>query len=135
MMEENTIVTESLRRIASEAGADRKLLVSQNRGIGREILRRLALSGAGWIGFEHATPASLAGDLVAVELARERLSLVDELEQRAIVDAALDRALTRHTSGLTALAEGVGFREAIANAVEALRLAGIGPEVLEAAGL
>src|SRR5688500_16007300 len=110
-MTQSRILTGLLKQVGRLWMVERKILVCRNRGVGREILRRLALSGAGWIGFEHATPASLAGDLVAVELAREGLSLVDELEQRAIVDAALDTALEGDASELTALSEGVGFRE------------------------
>src|SRR5688572_5195916 len=117
LLDKNSSTTKLLNQIAYGSPPARRVLLSRNRGIGREILRRLALSGAGWIGFEHGTPASVAGELVAVELAREELSLVAELEQRAIVDAALDRELERDASGLSALGEGVGFREAVANAV------------------
>ncbi|MFN2418584.1 MAG: hypothetical protein ABR593_06620, partial [Candidatus Limnocylindria bacterium] len=126
-------VLDSLTRSAREEPARRRLLVARNRGVGREVLRRLALDGPGGIGFEHATPASLAQELVAAELAREGLSLIDELEQRAIVDEALDAALAGDQGLLAALGEGVGFRDAVANAIQALRLAGVSPGDLRAA--
>jgi hypothetical protein len=103
--------------------------------VGREILRRLALEGAGWIGFEHSTPASLAQELVAFDLAGEGFSLIDELQQRAIADEALDAALAGDVGRLATLGEGVGFRDAVANAIEALRLAGVGPKDIRAAAL
>jgi hypothetical protein len=124
-----------LARLGGNGSVGRRILVARNRGVGREILRRLALDGPGWIGLEHGTPGSLAQELVSAELGRDGVSLVDELEQRALVDEALDLALAEEEGRLAALAEGVGFREAVANAVEALRLAGVGLEELRAAAL
>lgn len=114
----------------------RRIVVAPNRGVGRERLRARALT-SGWLGWEHATPISLAEDLAALGLARDGLTLVDELEQRAILDEALDRALagSDDPAGLAELKEGVGFREAVANAVEALRLAGVDPPGLTKARL
>ncbi len=110
------------------------MVVGPNRGVGRELLRRLALAGPGWVGFDHATPASLAHDLAAPSLAADGLAGVDEIERRAIVDEALDAALDPGHS-MAELADGVGFRDAVANAVEALRLAGLRPDDVAGAGL
>ncbi len=115
---------------------ERAVLVCPNRGVGREVLRALALGGGGWLGLEIATPESLASDVVATDLAREGLAPLDELDRRALVDEALDAALeAEDPARFGELREGVGFRDAVANAVEALRLAGVGPGALRAADL
>ncbi|MGH7551565.1 MAG: hypothetical protein ACREMQ_00885 [Longimicrobiales bacterium] len=44
---------------------ERKLVVCTSQGQGRELLRRVAVAGGGWIGFESTTPGKLALDLSA----------------------------------------------------------------------
>ncbi|HUP01204.1 MAG TPA: PD-(D/E)XK nuclease family protein [Gemmatimonadota bacterium] len=113
----------------------RAVLLSPNRGVGRELLRCLALREGGWVGLEVATPESFAHDRVAIDLAIEELTLVDELDRRAMIDEAIDVALEGGPPRFEELREGVGFRDSVANAVDALRLAGIGPDALRAARL
>lgn len=113
----------------------RVVLLSPNRGVGRELLRSQALRDGGWVGLEVATPESFAQDGVAIDLAIEGLTPVDELDRRAMIDVAIDEALEGGPSRFEELREGVGFRDAVANAVDALRLAGIGPDALRAARL
>ena len=48
-------LVEALDRLARERPLDRKLVVAPTFGGGRELLRRLALEGSGWIGFEVTT--------------------------------------------------------------------------------
>lgn len=119
----------------TDAPPERVVLLAPNRGVGREMLRSRTRAGAGWIGIEVGTPESLAQDLIAIDLAAERLAPVDDLDRRALIDEAIDRALEGVDSAFGDLREGVGFRDALANAVEALRLAGIDPAALRGAEL
>jgi ATP-dependent helicase/nuclease subunit B len=125
----------SLARVARKHRVARKLLVCPTRSAGRELLRRLSLSGTGWIGFEVTTPRPLALRLARPEMEREHLTVLDAFEARAILDEALDGALLSEGSKLEALADGVGFRDAVQGSIEALRLAGIGPKELDRARL
>jgi ATP-dependent helicase/nuclease subunit B len=117
---------EHLERIARDHRAERKVLVCPNRGVGRELLRALAVKGVGWVGFEVTTPAELAVELTAMDLAKDGRA-ADDFQRRGILDRAIDATLLngRGESRLADLVDGVGFRDALANAVDALRLAGI----------
>jgi hypothetical protein len=105
---------------------DRKLLVCRTLGEGRELLRALAVHrGRPWLGWEITTPRRLALDL-AGPATDGAGALADEFEQQAAVDAALDRALAEpRFRPLRRLGDGPGFRQAVLNAVDALRLAGV----------
>ncbi|NIP82590.1 MAG: hypothetical protein GWM90_26575 [Gemmatimonadetes bacterium] len=105
---------------------DRKLLVCASMGEGRELLRSLAVRGRAWVGWEITTLRRLAMESVAAGLAAEGLAVADAFEEQAVVDVALDAALTVPGSGpLRELGEAPGFRQAVLNAVQALRLAGV----------
>jgi hypothetical protein len=123
-----------LAALAAEAAArpvERKLLVCRRLGEGRELLRWLTLSGTPWIGFEPTTPRQLATLVVARRLTEVGLRATDEFDELALLDGALDEVLAAGGGPrLRELAEGAGFREAVANAVTALRLAGIDAETL-----
>lgn len=72
---------------------------------------------------------------VAPRLAADGLSLADPYAEESAVDTALDEALADgRVAGLRELAETPGFRQAVVNAVEALRLAGVDPERLTGVG-
>ncbi len=114
---------------------DRKLVVAPTRSVGRELLRRLSLSGRGWIGFEVTTPRPLALRLARPAMERLHFSMLDAFEARALLDDAIDVALLSEGSELADLADGVGLRDAIQGSIEALRLAGIGPKELDRARL
>ena len=109
------------------AGARRRtFLVGRTRGEGRELLRQLALRGVPWLGVEPITLRPLALEILGGEIAASGLHLLDDLEQEALVEASLDRALTElPESPWRELANGVGFRGAVASTVAALRLGGI----------
>ena len=109
----------------------RKLLVAPSHAAGRELLRRLALVGAGWVGFEVVTPQRLAQKLAQPELEEAGLDVMDRFEQQALLDRALDSALAAEEGVLGELSEGVGFRERVHGAILALRLAGVGPRDLD----
>jgi ATP-dependent helicase/nuclease subunit B len=69
----------------------------------------------------------------AMELAET--TVLDAFEVRALLDEAMDYALGADGSLFGDLADGVGFRERAHGAIEALRLAGVGPRELERARL
>lgn len=123
---------ESLEEADARYRTERKLLVCRDRGEGRELLRALALRTGGWLGWEAATLRDLAGELSLVSLARRGIRVLDEIEQAAMVDAALDRTveLLGDASLFRPLAQGLGFRRALVGSVVALRLAGVGAREL-----
>jgi RecB family exonuclease len=117
----------TLRALAAAAAShpfERKLIVCRRAGIGRELLRALPVHGVPWIGFEVSTPLRLAQQLVAPALAAQGLEVLDEFDEVAFVDAAMDSVLTGD-GRLARLAEGSGLRQAIVASVRSLRLAGI----------
>lgn len=119
-------VVESLASALAGMPAERVLLVGRTRGEGRELLRQLALRGVGWLGVEPTTLRPLAMEMVAGALAEQGLRALDEFEEAALVDEALDRALAVDDGEeWRILSEGIGFREAVAGTVAALRLAGV----------
>ena len=128
-------LVESLARSSRKHPLARKLLVCSTRAVGRELLRRLSLSGDGWIGFEVTTPRPLALRLARPAMEREHLAILDAFEGRALLDDAMDAALLSESATLSVLADGVGFREAVHGSIEALRLAGIGVRELDRARL
>ena len=104
-------------------------------GEGRELLRAVARHCGSWIGWEITTPRRLAMERVGPELAAEGRSVADAYEEQAAVDAALDGALeSPELVTLRELAEAPGFRQAVVNAVEALRLAGVSPDQIGGKG-
>ena len=126
---------ESLRHVAARHPIDRKLVVSPTLASGRELLRRLSLVSDGWIGFEVTTPRPLALRLSLPEMERAGLVALDAFDGQALLDEAMDAAMPRPGSDLRALVDGVGFRERVHDAIEALRLAGVGPADVEKARL
>lgn len=125
-------LVDSLARVARRHRVARKLVVAPNMAAGRELLRRLALRDGGWIGFDVTTPERLAKLLALPGIEVEGLSLIDAFEHQALVDEAIDRALSGEKGPLADLAEGTGFRERVHGAVTALRAAGVTPENVEA---
>lgn len=126
-------LVDSLARVSERDRVGRKLLLAPNMAAGRELLRRLTLARGGWIGFEVTTPSRLAYRLAEAGLERSRSTVLDAFDHQALLDEALDSALAAEKAGLGELSEGVGFREKVHGAVNALRLAGIGPKDLDGA--
>ncbi|HSG49132.1 MAG TPA: hypothetical protein VLA43_15030, partial [Longimicrobiales bacterium] len=125
---------DALARAARERPLDRKLVVAPTFGGGRELLRSLARRGHGWVGYEVMTPTALAARLARGALALEGFQALDAFDRQALLDEALDAALTSGPdAGLGELSEGVGFREAVHGSATALRMAGITPSGLRAA--
>lgn len=124
-------LVESLASATRRHKLSRKLLVAPSHAAGRELLRRLALVGDGWVGFEVVTPQRLAHKLAQRGLEQAGLEVMDRFEQQALLDRALDSALAAEEGVLGDLSEGVGFRERVHGAMLALRLAGVGPRELD----
>jgi ATP-dependent helicase/nuclease subunit B len=122
----------SLARICERHSLARKLIVAPTRSVGRELLRRLSLSGHGWIGCEIVTPRPLALRLARPAMEQGETTLLDEFDARALLDEAMDGALADDQT-FAPLADGLGFRERAQGAVEALRLAGVGSKELDRA--
>ncbi|MDH3270180.1 MAG: PD-(D/E)XK nuclease family protein [Gemmatimonadota bacterium] len=124
---------DSLARIAKSTPVGRKLLVCPNMAAGRELLRRLSLERAGWIGFEVTTPSRLAHRMAQAGLERAGAKVLDTFDHQAVLDEALDSALAADRGGLGELSEGVGFREKVHGAINAMRLAPVSPRDLDEA--
>ena len=84
---------------------------------------QLASSGKGWIGYRIVLPGEVATLLAAPSLAKGRVRRLRPLESTALLDSALDRALD-NVPTFEQLAHGLGFRDAVHEAVRELRLAG-----------
>jgi ATP-dependent helicase/nuclease subunit B len=125
----------SLARICDKHPIERKLVVAPTLSVGRELLRRTALAGGGWIGCEVVTPRPLALRLARPAMERSEATLIDAFEARAFMDEAMDGALANDEGAFARLADGVGFRERTHGVVEALRLAGVGSKELSRAKL
>ena len=112
----------------------RKILVSSDINWGRETLLALARRNGGWVGWEPATLRSIAAELALVPLSCRRTRIAGDIEIAALTDRALAAAVgaTDVTSRFAALADGFGFRRAVHDAIQELRTAGIGPDLLRA---
>ncbi len=118
-----------LADVARRYPRERKLVVGRTRGEVHEILRQLARARAPWIGFEATTVRPLAIELAGPVLAAGRISLLDEFQELALMDDAIDRVLLPDPPDRFArLADSVGFRDALKQSLRALRLVGIKPE-------
>lgn len=114
----------ALGREAREHPLADKLLICRPRGAGRELLHALATHGVAWVGFRIQTPWELAVELAADGLASEGLQLVDQFEERALLDEAIDEVLESDVGAiLRRLGDAVGFRDALAGSIRELRLA------------
>ena len=130
-----SVLVQELARIARETGRQRKVLVARTRGEGRELLRQVVLGGQSWAGFEVTTARPLAMKYAADRLARAGTKVMDAFDEQALVEEAIDRVMTGGSAArlgrrFAGLAEKVGFREAVRNSVEALRLGGIRADAL-----
>lgn len=115
----------ALAEVAAAHPFERKLLVTRRMGLGREQLRALAVHGGSWIGFEVTTPLRLAHELAAADMAERGVSVIDEFDELALLDEAMDAALAGATGRLAELADGTGLRRAVGASIRALRRAGL----------
>lgn len=134
-MGDRPALVRGLARVVAEDAVGRKLLVCPRRGIGREILRRLAREGVSWLGFEVTTPLALARELVASTLVERGLQDADEFDELELIDESIDAAVAEPGGEvLKPFVEGAGLRAAMANSIRALRLAGLDAATLGRAG-
>jgi ATP-dependent helicase/nuclease subunit B len=116
---------ESLAEEASDGAPGRRLVVGSTRGEARELLRALARERGSWVGLVPTTLRPVALEIAGAELSQGR-RLLDDFDEHALLDELLDEALEATPAAhLSELAEGVGFRRAVREAVGALRLAGV----------
>ena len=132
------VLVRELERIARDGGRGRKVVVARTRGEGKELLRQVALRGRSWVGFEVTTARPLAMRIAAAGLAGTGCKVIDAFDEQALVEQAIDDVLlTGPLSGsrsrFPALAEKVGFRDAVRHSVAALRLGGIRASAVRAA--
>ena len=114
---EGPVLLEALAAAARAHPQARKLVVCRRHGEGRELLRALAARGCAWIGFEVTTLWQLAQTIAGEKLAGAGLVLIDEFDQAALLDEAIDAVLGGGAGGrLAELAEGTGLRNTIRNA-------------------
>ncbi|MCK5412221.1 MAG: PD-(D/E)XK nuclease family protein [Gemmatimonadetes bacterium] len=119
----------SLAAVAERYPRERKLVVGRTRGEAHELLRQLALRRAPWIGFEVTTVRPLALEVAGWALAERKLTPLDEFEEQALLDAAIDQVLLPNPPARFArLVDSIGFRDALQQSVRTLRLVGIGPD-------
>ena len=108
--------------------------MARSRTEGRELLRQLALRGQSWAGIEVTTLRPLALGIAADCMAAEGVRVVDEFEEQAMVEQAIDEVVrSRPKTTFDGLANRVGFRDAVRRSVSALRRAGVRPEAVRRA--
>ncbi len=122
-------ILESLEVAARRYPRDRKIIVGRTRGEAHELIRQLARRRGSWIGFEVSTVRPLAMELAGPLLAEGGIRPLDEFEEQALLDEAIDRVLVPDPPERFArLVDSVGFRERLRQSVRTLRLAGVGPD-------
>ncbi|MEJ2310797.1 MAG: PD-(D/E)XK nuclease family protein [Gemmatimonadales bacterium] len=122
-------ILESLEIAARRHPRDRKIIVGRTRGEAHELIRQLARKRGSWIGFEVSTLRPLAMELAGPAQAEGGIRTLDEFEEQAFLDEAIDRVLLPDPpERFAALVDSVGFREWLRRSVRTLRLAGVGPD-------
>src|SRR5690606_19601569 len=108
----------------------RKLLVGPDLGWGREVLCLLARELGGWVGWEAVTPKMLASQLAFTRMSDVGYRAGTDLEIEAVSEAALDAAIAEGAlrGSLAALAQRFGIRTAVHDAIQNLRMSGLGVE-------
>ncbi len=120
------VLVQELERVVRRGGRGRKILVARTRGEGKELLRQVALRGASWVGFEVTAVRPLAARIAVPALAGAGRMTMDAFDEHALLEQAIDEALALpQFAEFGELAEKVGFRRAVRQAVSAIRSAGI----------
>ena len=123
---EQSVLVRELIRVLADGGPRRTTLICRTRGEGKELLRQVALRGVSWLGMEVTTLRPLALRVASRSLAEARLRMIDPFDEQALIERAVDDvfdANPRSRFGL--LSEKVGFRDAVRNSIQALRLGGV----------
>jgi hypothetical protein len=125
----------SLQAVTRAHPTSRKLLVTPDINLGRELLATLARVTGGWIGWEATNLRGIAEDLAFVPLAERGVRAGSDVEIAALVNRALDAAIAtgRVSAHMGTLQGSLGFRRALRDALLALRTAGISGDSIRAA--
>jgi len=111
-----------------------KLLVAPVQRTAADLLEGLSRGGGDTRHWSVITPRALATSLVHRELEAEGVRAADDLDEAALVEAALDRLLEERPGASAVALDGAGFRGALARSIRALRIAGVdGPSLAGAA--
>ena len=123
---EQSVLIRALIRVLEERAPSRTTLISRTRGEGKELLRQVALRGVSWLGMEVTTLRPLALRLASRSMAEANLRMIDPFDEQALIEQAVDDVFAANPrSRFRALSEKVGFRDAVRNSVQALRLGGV----------
>ena len=113
-----------LERLARRGDRRRRIVVARTQGEGRELMRQVALRFGSWTGFEVTTVRPFARRCAADRLAKEGARVLDEFDEHALIENAIDEAMSQ-VAEWRELAEKAGVRRAVQDSIRALRLAGI----------
>lgn len=123
---EESVLIRELIRVLGEGAPRRTTLICRTRGEGKELLRQVALRGVSWLGMEVTTLRPLALRVASRSLAQAHLRMIDPFDEQALIERAVDDVFAANPrSRFRALSEKVGFRDAVRNSVQALRLGGV----------
>lgn len=90
------------------------------------MLRQVALRGVSWLGMEVTTLRPLALRIASRSMAGARIRMIDSFDEQALIERAVDDVFAANPrSRFRTLSEKVGFRDAVRNSVQALRLGGV----------
>jgi hypothetical protein len=123
-------LTQDLSRVCQEHLFDEKWLIAPSLRVGQQWLDSVAITGTPVINARVKTLKSVALELASAEMTAKGLSLVPGRGALIIVDRILTRLQKDLTSYLAALPSSPNLPATVLQAVEALRMAGIGPEDL-----
>lgn len=123
-----------LKQIDGSWPMARKMLVGPDLGWGRELLCTLARDTGGWVGWEAVTPKMLATELAFTLISDVGHRAGTDLEIEAVSEAALDVAIAEGAlqGSLAALAQRPGIRAAVHDAIQNLRMSGLGVDQVAA---
>ena len=114
----------------------RKLLLAPSINFGRELLAALAHERGSWVGWEVATPATIAQNLALVDMAERDTRRASDVAVADLISTAFDdvASLPGFLPELAALTWSAGTRGAIADAILELRTATVSAAQLSAVG-
>lgn len=133
--ERDPTILRSLQEFTHSHPHDRKLLVTPDVNLGRELLLTLARRTGGWVGWEAVTLRSLAAQLAFLSLADRAVRPAHDVEIGLLVNRALTLALEAGEVGSAyrALARSLGFQRSLKDALMELRTAGVTASALRGA--
>ena len=108
---------------------DEKILITPDFNTGRQILQDLSRNSSGWVNFKTATVESLALEIAAEKLLRDKIEKISSIESNFIVDGIFTRLAEE---GRLAYFEkhiiNTGIIGAITDIIIELKMSGVSPE-------